>query len=119
MDLDLRAPQTDATLLKFLRALTGDGLIKGISTVELTIDPPSLATTADGTATATVPVSALSDGAQVGDGVILIPPYDMQEVMFSGAISAENTVEVTFYNANASTINLASGTWIAMILHRG
>lgn len=116
MDIDFTNPSTDAKLSQLLSALfvddTGATLIKGVSCKQVTIDPPSLATTADGVATATFP------GAAVGDGVILIPPYDMQEIMHSGAISAADTIEATFYNGNSGTINLASGTWIAIVLHR-
>lgn len=118
MELDLSSPMTDAKTEQFMRALTGDRKIKGISTVEITVDPPSLATTADGSATATVGVDHLSDGCAVGDGVLLIPPYDMQEIMYSGAVSAANTIEVSFYNTGGGTVNLDSGTWIAIIFHR-
>lgn len=112
MDIDISSPTTELKAGNFLKALTGDGIIKGISCKEVTIDPPSLATTADGVATGTFP------GAAVGDGVITIPPYDMQEIMHSGAVSAADTIEVTFYNGNSGTINLASGTWIVIVLHR-
>ena len=119
MNIDLSFPVTDIKTSQFMRAFTGDGTIKGISVVKVTINPPSLGTGADGSTTATVPVSDISDGAAVGDGVFLIPPYDMQEIMYSGAISAANTIEAMFYNTGAGTVDLASSAnWIAIIFHR-
>jgi len=112
MDIDISSPHTDIKFGQFIQAFTGDGLIKGISCKEVTIDPPSMATTVDGSATGTFP------GAAVGDGVITIAPYDMQEIIHSGAVSAADTIEVSFYNASAGTVNLASGTWIVIVLHR-
>ena len=112
MDLDLSAPSTDAKFGQFLSALTGDGIIKGISCKNVTIDPPSLATTVEDSATGTFP------GAAVGDGVFLIPPYDMQEIIHSGAVSAADTVEVSFHNVSSGTVDLASGTWIVIVFHR-
>ena len=115
MDIDFSNPSTDDKFSQFLSALTGDGLIVGISCAKITLDPPSMATTVDGNDTATFPGSS----AKVGDGVVLIPPYDMQEVMFSGAVSAANTIEASFYNAAAGTINLGSSAdWLAIVLHR-
>lgn len=117
MDLDLSAPFTDQKYGQFLQALTTDDtgktLIKGISVKEITVNPPSMATTADGT------VSSISfPGAAVGDGVFLIPSLDMQEIIYSGAVSAADTLEVALYNASAGTVDLASGTWIAIVFHR-
>lgn len=116
MDLDISAPYTDLKYGQFLQALTTDDtgktLIDGISIKEITVDPASMLTTADSSTTATFV------GAAVGDGVILIPPYDMQEIIYSGAVSAADTIEVAFYNASAGTVDLASGTWIAIVLHR-
>lgn len=112
MDIDISAPQTYAKQLQFLRALTGDGLIKGVSCKEITIDPPSLTTGAAGTITGSF------IGASVGDGVVLIPPYDMQQIGYSGSVSAADTIEVMFHSANAGTIDLASGTWLAIVFHR-
>jgi hypothetical protein len=118
MDLDLTSPSTDAKVNQFLSALTTDDtgitLIDGISIKSVTINPPSMATTADGT------VSSIAfPGAAVGDGVILIPPYDMQEIIYSGAVSAADTLEAAFYNASAGTVDLASSAaWIAIVLHR-
>ena len=116
MDLDLSAPHTNEKFGQFLRALTTDAagktLIKGISAKEVTINPPSLATTADGSTTGAFP------GAVVGDGVILIPSLDMQEISYSGYVSAADTIEVVFYNSGSGTVDLASGTWVAIVLHR-
>ncbi len=116
MDIDISSPHTDIKFGQFLHALTVDAtgkqLIKGLSIKNVTIDPPSMLTAADGSTTGAFP------GAAVGDGVILIPPYDMQEIIYSGAVSAADTLEVSFYNASAGTVDLASGTWVALVLHR-
>lgn len=116
MDLDISAPYTDLKYGQFLQALTTDDagktLIDGISIKEITVNPPSLATGADGSTTATF------TGGAVGDGVILIPSLDMQEISYSGYFSAADTIEIVFYNSGAGTVDLASGTWIAIVLHR-
>lgn len=110
-NLDLSQPFNQMKWEQFIDALTGDGVMKGISYIEATLDPPSLATGADGSATATV------NGAAVGDGVLAFAPYDMQEIMKDAAVSAANTVEVSFYNTGAGTVNLASGTWRFLVFH--
>lgn len=109
--LDFSHPATDIKTAEFLDALSGEGVLKGISMIEATLDPPSLGTGADGSATATV------NGAAVGDGVIAFAPYDMQEIMQNAAVSAANTIEVGFYNTGSGTVNLASGTWRFLVFH--
>ena len=113
MEFDLSSPATDAKFSQFLGAFTGDGILKGMSVKYVTINPPSIGTGADGSTTCTFP------GAAVGDGVFLIPPYDMQEISHNGAVSAADTIEVVFYNSGAGTVDLASSaTWIAVVFHR-
>ena len=75
-----------------------------------TIDPPNLTSGADGVATTTqIDVS-------LGDGVIGMPPIDMEEVLHSCYVSATGTIEVAFYNGNASTKNLASSVWTFLVV---
>ena len=79
----------------------------------VTVDPANLAATGDTTSnTATV-----SDAA-VGDSVIVYPPYDMQQVVYSAYVSAANTVEIVFLNQNAGAVNLASGTWLFDVIKK-
>jgi len=75
-----------------------------------TVDPPSLTSVSEGSATCTILDVA------VGDGVIAFPPYDMQQIAFAAYPSAANTVELTFINTGSTTVNLASGTWKFMIV---
>lgn len=96
---------TDEKQHQNLMALTSNGIIKGMRIVTVSIDPPSMATTADGSDTGTIA------GLAVGDGLIPFPLIDMQEIMFSANISAANTVEVSFYNTGSGTVNLAASIW--------
>ena len=90
----------------------------GLGNVEIlvrqaTVDPGSMATTADDTQSA-----AIAD-AEIGDYIIPIAPYDMQSIIVTAAVSSANTVDVNFYNASAGTVNLASGTWTFLIIKLG
>src|SRR6056300_100499 len=90
----------------------------GRGTVDLivrqaTVDPPSMATTVDGT------VSAVVTDAEIGDYIIPIAPYDIQSIIVTAGVSSSNTVDVNFYNASAGTVNLASGTWSFSIVKTG
>ncbi len=80
---------------------------------EAIIDPPSLTSVAEGSATGTI------SGLAVGDGVIGFPPYDMQQISYSCYPSAANTVEIVFINAGSTTVNLASGTWRFLVFPAG
>jgi len=80
---------------------------------EATVDPGSMATTADDTQ------SAVVTDAEIGDYVIPIAPYDLQSIIVTAAVSSANTVDVNFYNASAGTVNLASGVWTFIIIKTG
>lgn len=80
---------------------------------QATVNPPSIATTADATVSATV------TDAEIGDFVLPIAPYDLQSMIVNAGVSASNTVDVNFYNASAGTVDLASGTWTFIIVRPG
>lgn len=80
---------------------------------QATVDPGSMATTADDTQ------SAVVTDAEIGDYIIPIAPYDLQSIIVTAAVSSANTVDVNFYNASAGTVNLASGTWTFIVLKTG
>lgn len=91
---------------------TGRGTVDMIVR-QATVDPPSMATTVDGTA------SAVVTDAEIGDYIIPIAPYDLQSIIVTAAVSASNTVDVNFYNASAGTVDLASGTWTFIVIKTG
>ena len=77
-----------------------------------TIDPPNLTTGSDGV------YSTTEIDVSLGDGVIALPPYDMEEVIHSAYVSAAGTVEVAFYNGNASTVDHKPGVWNFIIVKK-
>lgn len=88
----------------------GTGFVKAdgleIVTQKITFNPPSLATLAGAVSTAIdVP------GVKLGDAIDLYPPYDMQGVMYQGAVSADGKIKISLFNASAGTVDLAEGKW--------
>lgn len=55
-------------------------------------------------------------GAALGDFVIVSAPYDLQGITCNGYVSAANEVKIRLQNETGGNINLASGTWRAMII---
>ncbi len=55
-------------------------------------------------------------GAEVGDRVDVFPPYNLQAICCTGYVSAANTVNIRLQNETTGTINLASGTWKAVVV---
>jgi len=49
--------------------------------------------------------------AELGDFVIVAPPYDMQGILFCGYVQAEGVIKIRIQNETTGTINLASGDW--------
>lgn len=84
--------------------------LKLIAVASVTWDPASLIDGAGETKSITVTKAAL------GDIVLVAPPYDMQDFVFSGYVQAANTVEIRIQNESAATVNLASGTWKVIVL---
>lgn len=78
----------------------------------ITIDPPSIAAGASGTATATLP------GALTTDTVILIPPSNLhQDLVFQGAsVTAANTVTVRLRNQGAAAVDDTAKAWTYILL---
>lgn len=79
----------------------------------ITFDPPSLATGAFAAGTGITVI-----GAALGDAVELYPPYDTDNVMYQGSVSAANTIKISLFNANSGTKDLPSGTWGVVIKRR-
>lgn len=50
-------------------------------------------------------------GAALGDAVMVFPPYDLQDFIYSGYVQAANTVEIRIQNESGGAVDLASGTW--------
>lgn len=80
--------------------------IKGIKVGSASVNLPSIATGATGSATFTV------TGAAVGDVVIVNPPSLTSGLAYAGAVvSAANTVTVYALNASGGTIDEAAKTF--------
>jgi hypothetical protein len=108
---------TGAQILEELRAhgkldsiFLGSLSLKLIGITLATWDPISLVDGAGETKSITV------TGAALGDIVLVAPPYDMQDFVFSGYVQAANTVEIRIQNESTATVNLASGTWKVIVL---
>jgi len=108
---------TGAQILEELKAhgkldsmFSGSLALRLIAAVSVTWDPASLIDGAGETKSITVA------GAALGDIVLVAPPYDMQDIVFSGYVQAANTVEIRIQNESAATVNLGSGTWKVIVL---
>jgi hypothetical protein len=76
-----------------------------------TIDPASLADGVGETKTMT------ATGAALGDFVVMAAPYDMQDLIATPYVASTNNLAVRIQNENAAgAINLASGTWRALVI---
>jgi len=88
----------------------GSLALRLIAVASATWDPASLIDGAGETKSITVA------GAALGDIVLVAPPYDMQDFVFSGYVQAANTVEIRIQNESTATVNLGSGTWKVIVL---
>lgn len=84
--------------------VTADGFVT--TTASITFNPPSLATLT-GAASSAIDV----DGVKLGDAIDLYPPYDMQGVMYQGAVSDDGKIKISLFNVTGSTVDLAEGSW--------
>jgi len=76
----------------------------------LTFNPGSLA---DGVGETSSSITVT--GAELGDFVQVSAPYDMQDILATGYVSADNTVEIRLQNESINTVNLASGVWTVKV----
>lgn len=82
-----------------------------ILTGTATLDFPGILTATSAELTITVP------GAAVGDAVALAPPATLTTgLVWSGRVTAANTVTVRLANVTAATIDPASATWGAAVI---
>jgi hypothetical protein len=86
-----------------------DATAFGPLTGSATYDPPDLLDA--GGVTTTVPVI----GARLGDFVQVSFSLDLQGIMLTGYVSADDTVSARFQNETGGPINLASGTLRARV----
>lgn len=54
-------------------------------------------------------------GAELGDAVVVFPPYDLQDMTVTGYVQAANTVEIRIQNESGNTIDLAEATWYVKV----
>lgn len=105
---------SDPQILLRLIQVFIDSRIVSIITQSFTLDPSDLADGAGETKSVTI------TGAQLGDFVIIAPPYDLQDLIVTAYVQASNTIELRIQNENAgANVNLASGTWKAMVIRTG
>lgn len=50
-------------------------------------------------------------GATVGDGVRVFPPYSTQGIIYSGTVSAADSVLISLFNKTGGAIDLGSASW--------
>lgn len=81
-----------------------------IGAFSATVNPSSLIDAAGETQT----VSA--QGAAVGDLVLVIPPYDLQDITVTAYVDSANSVQIRLQNEGGATVDLASGTWKYVVL---
>ncbi|MBI5732630.1 hypothetical protein HY967_01580 [Candidatus Jorgensenbacteria bacterium] len=77
-----------------------------------TINPSSLLDGAGEIKTATV------NGANLGDFVLIAPPYDLQGITVTGWVSSSSTVSIRIQNESGGTLDLASGIWRILVIRK-
>ena|SRR3989304_2016098 len=77
---------------------------------DATVDPATIA------ANVLVEVDVTVTGAALGDIVLAGPGVDTSNLTWSACVRAANTVTLSFNNASADHIDLASSTWTIVVL---
>jgi hypothetical protein len=90
-----------------------DNADKTIYSNTFTYDPASVGSGAAITATIMADGNTSNDfkQANVGDAVLIHPPYDLQGLVLNGYVNATGQITMRLYNPTAGAIDLASGTW--------
>lgn len=94
----------------FDRMVKVNSVFRMIGIASATWNPASLA---DGAGETSAAITLT--GAALGDVVLVAPPYDMQGIVFSGYVSAANTLRIRIQNESGGVIDLASGTWKVIV----
>ena len=79
---------------------------------EVMIDPGSLADGAGETQSVTI------EGVNLGDFVLVSASYDLQDIIITGYVQAQDTVEIRIQNESGGVIDLASGTWRVIVIKK-
>lgn len=58
-------------------------------------------------------------GAQVGDAVLVYPPFELEDTLVTGYVSAANVVEIRLQNESGAVRNFASGLWQVGVIPKG
>lgn len=106
---DLTGSADAAHLYNHMRAASANGAFKGFFYREFTLDPGSLNDAAGSTHSQRV------QGVALGDIVLVSAPYDLQDITVTAYVQAANLVEVRIQNESGNTVDLASGTWRALV----
>lgn len=94
-----------------MSTLVPRGNIGKIFAVSLTFDPAAVA------AATTAEQSVTVNGVQVGDFIIPEKPSATAGVgIVNARVSAANTVQLTFVNATAGSVNATSETWRFLVI---
>lgn len=104
--VNLTGSQTNAKEQQNILALSGDGKIKKLMVFEVTID---FASAADGVGE-TVQITG-ANGVELGDVVLGVSiGIDLEDMILTAYVQADNVIEVRLQNESTSTVNLASTT---------
>lgn len=108
LKVDSTYGHTDSKEYANLMAMTGGGLLGGVSVYKATIDPASLVDAAGETQQLTA-----CTGVKLGKTLILgvVNPIDLQDISVTAYVQADGVIELRFQNEGAATVNLASAVW--------
>lgn len=77
---------------------------------EVTIDPPSIP------AGGTNEINVALGSADVGDFVMVSPPYDLQGIVSQPFVNVSGNVKLSLYNPTGAAIDLPAGLWRARVI---
>ncbi len=108
LKVDTQYGHTDQREYANLMAISGNGLLGGVSVYKVTLDPGSLIDAAG----STLQVTACT-GVKLGKTLILgvLNPLDLQDITVTWYVQADGVIELRFQNEGAATVDLASTVW--------
>lgn len=109
---DFGAPFIDLQSERNTRAMTANGLIRGVMAATATLDFGSIAANLAADLTVTV------NGARANDLCMVAPPAAPDaEISFTAFVSANDTVTVRAANNSAGAVNPASATYRVVVFN--
>jgi hypothetical protein len=86
-------------------AAYGSGITESVTSITATLDPNSLAPDANDILTVAFA------GAALGDEIVVIAPYDLQNIEVHAYVQSAGVCKVILHKAGSGAVNLASGSW--------